>query len=105
MYINRDKFVRALEFGRIIWRIHALKRLIERGTDKQSVLKTLNQYDIIDEYPDDKPFPSALFFGYSSEKPIHVVAAFDGIKEKIFVITVYFPDVTHFESDYRERRK
>ena len=61
--------------------------------------------DWIREYTDDKPFPSALFLGYVSGKPFHVVAACDKTSRQAFVITAYEPSLEIFEADYRTKRK
>jgi hypothetical protein len=54
---------------------------------------------------DDKPFPSTLFLGYVSGKPLHVVAACDETNRQAFVITAYEPSLDIFEADYRTKRK
>lgn len=60
--------------------------------------------EIIEDYPDDKPFPTALFLGWLQEEPFHVVTALDPVSGYCFVITVYRPDLDHFEPDYKTRR-
>jgi len=45
----------------------------------------------IEDYPADKPFPSALFFKPVGGRPLHVVLAFDSNGEKAYVITAYEP--------------
>lgn len=60
--------------------------------------------DIIEDYPDDKPFPSALFLGWFEGKPLHVVAALDFATDYCLVITAYEPDLNHFEPDFKTRR-
>lgn len=48
---------------------------------------------IIKEYPDDTPYPSYLIFGRtSSDRPIHVVCAYNRYDEKVIIVTVYEPD-------------
>lgn len=59
----------------------------------------------IEDYPDDWPLPSALFFGWSGARPIHVVAAFNHSMQVVYVITAYEPTSKHFESDFRTRIK
>ena len=60
--------------------------------------------EIIEDYPDDKPFPTALFLGRRQGDPFHVVTALDSLRGYCFVITVYRPDLNHFEPDYKTRR-
>ena len=57
---------------------------------------------MIEDYPDDVPYPSALVLGWINQQPIHVVAATTP-REKI-VITVYEPDPTRWEPDFKRRK-
>jgi len=98
-------FREAIVAGRIEWRKHVLQKLAERGIPQQAVRDVLLQGERIREYADDKPFPSALFLGYISGKPLHVVAACDETSRQAFVITAYEPSLEIFEADYRTRRK
>ncbi|MBI5203641.1 MAG: DUF4258 domain-containing protein [Nitrospirae bacterium] len=95
----------AIENGNIEWQRHSLERMLERGISRAMVKEVLLSGEIIENYPNDKPFPSALFAGWIKEKPLHVVAAFDAQSNYCFVITAYRPDLEHFESDYKTRRQ
>jgi hypothetical protein len=61
--------------------------------------------ECIEDYPDDYPFPSGLFFGWHGDKPLHVVAALEEPIPRVYIITAYEPDLEHFENDFRTRRK
>lgn len=98
-------FREAIEAGRIQWRKHVLQKLAERGIPQQAVREALLRGEPIREYADDKPFPSALFLGYVSGKPLHVVSALDETNRQAFVITAYEPSLEIFEADYRTKRK
>lgn len=98
-------FREAIAAGSIEWRKHVLQKLAERGIPQQAVRDVLLEGERIREYADDKPFPSALFLGYISGKPLHVVAACDETNWQVFVITVYEPSLEIFEADYRTKRK
>lgn len=82
-----------------------LKRMAERDIRRFDALEVLISGDLIEDYADDEPFPSALFLGWIKTRPIHVVAAFDAESDQVFVITVYEPDLEHFEPDFTTRRK
>ena len=82
-----------------------LQRLAERGIAQQAVLDALRSGERIKDYPDDTPYPSALFLGWIEDKPIHVVAALDAEPSRVYIITAYVPDPEHFESDFRTRRE
>ncbi len=98
-------FREAIALGRIEWRKHVLQKLVERGILQQSVREVLLQGERIRDYTDDKPFPSALFLGYVSSKPLHVVAACDEANRQAFIITAYEPSLETFEADHRTKRK
>jgi len=76
----------------------------ERNILQRDVLEILLSGEIIEDYPEDKPYPSALFLGFISGEPLHVVAAFD--EGGLFsYITTYRPSSQHFERDYKTRKK
>jgi len=77
---------------------------MEREISRDGVKRILLNGELIEDYPDDKPFPSALFFGLLEEKPLHVVAALDEESGTCFIITAYYPDEEHFGPDFRARR-
>jgi hypothetical protein len=93
-----------LENRKILWRKHALERMLERGISRAEVFDVLVRGDMIERYEADRPFPSALL-GVSAEAPLHVVVALDEADSAIHIITAYRPDVAHFASDYRTRLK
>ena len=81
---------------------HSHKRFMERGISISDVSVTINEGDIIEQYPDDYPFPSCLILGTASGKVIHVVASIDdGV---IYIITAYIPDSNKWESDWKTRK-
>ena len=94
----------ALANGRYTWQAHALHKMAERGFHRAAVLETLHATDCIEHYPDDKPFPSALFMGQEAGRPLHVVASFDPKEKSIYIITAYEPDLIRFEAGFRKRR-
>ena len=91
--------------GRAEWLKHSLERMLERGISRADVKEALIKGEIIEDYPDDKPYPSALFMGLVENKPLHVVAAHDASSRFCMVITAYHPDLEHFEKDFKTRRK
>ena len=95
----------ALAEERIEWRKHVLQKLAERGLAQSAVLEVLSGGELVRDYLEDRPFPSALFLGYIGGRPLHVVAACDEAARMAFVITAYEPSLDVFEPDYRTRRK
>lgn len=89
---------------KIRWKAHALERMVMRGITKADVLHCIELGKIIEDYPESRAFPSCLIFGIDLEdRVLHVVA---GIADDMaHIITVYFPDEEHFESDLITRKK
>jgi hypothetical protein len=61
--------------------------------------------EVIEEYPDDKPYPSRLVMGQVGLRPIHIVVADDNEARETIVITVYEPDPNQWEADFKRRKK
>jgi hypothetical protein len=61
--------------------------------------------EIIEEYPDDKPYPSILIFGKTKKnRPIHLVCAYNKEEENVVLIAVYHPDPVRW-ADFKKRIK
>ena len=76
------------EFSRIIE--HEVGEAIESG-------------EIIEEYPDDTPYPSVLINGKTiSGRPIHLVCAYNEAEDSVVIVTVYQPDPTLW-IDFKKR--
>ena len=90
--------------GKLIFRVHALQRMFERGITHEDVTRALVEGEMIEHYPDDSPYPSRLVLGWIEDRPLHVVVA-DNTKENAeIIITVYEPDSAAWEPGF-ERRK
>ncbi len=103
--MDLQKLRAAVEVGEIEWARHVLERLASRGIPQRVVTEVLYSGECIEDYPDTRPFPSALFLGWHGRVPVHVVAALNEMIPKVFVITAYQPDLEHFEPDFKTRRK
>ncbi len=82
---------------------HALRRMFERGIATADVAAAVESGEIIMQYPDDRPLPSALLPGYAEGKPLHVVLARDATGT-CQIITVYHPDPAIWNDDFKTRR-
>jgi hypothetical protein len=61
--------------------------------------------EIIEDYPDDKPYPSCLIYGQNfSGDPVHSVWAFNDENQWAVLITVYCPDPERW-INFRERKE
>ncbi len=88
---------------RIIITEHARIRLVERKISVKDVVNCIANGEIIEQYEDDKPFPSCLILGIAiNNKYIHVVVSSDG--DFIHLITAYYPSTEKFENDLKTRK-
>jgi len=59
----------------------------------EEIFTSVIQGEIIEDYPDDKPFPSCLIFGENLRRdPIHSVWAYNLENKWAALITVYRPN-------------
>ena len=69
------------------------------------IFMSLFNGEIIEYYPDDKPYPSCLIYGRNfKEDPIHSVWGYNSINKWSVLITVYRPDPNKW-IDWKIRRK
>ncbi len=92
-----------MDCDRIVFSGHAVKRMFERKIRLRDVETVLRDGEIIDEYPEDAPFPSCLVLGVVEGRAIHVVAAVDGESRTCHIITAYPPDPDLWNTGFRRR--
>lgn len=92
-----------LETTKIIFRTHAIQRMFQRKIDEKTVRNILANGETIEEYSDDKPYPSRLVLGWIGKRPIHIVAAENVMDKEVIVITVYEPDKEKWADNYKRR--
>ena len=84
--------------------LHAAKRLEQRGIFLKDILFCIMNGEIIEQYPDDYPYPSCLILGVSiKNKYLHIVIGQHDAD--LFLITAYFPDINKWESDFKTRKE
>jgi len=88
-----------------IFRAHALERMYQRNINFNDLKKIKKNIKIIEEYPEDKPFPSCLALGFSnSKKPIHIVFSVNEPEKTVIIITIYQPDVKKWVDNFTRRK-
>lgn len=92
------------ELGQLVFRPHAIQRMFGRSITPDQVRHALGTGEVIENYPDDRPYPSRLVLGWQETRAVHVVAARNEEDDETIVITVYEPDPKKWESDFRRRR-
>ena len=70
------------------------------------VLEALTGGEIIEEYPDDQPYPSCLILGRTrAARLLHIVCAPVLTEQRLIVITIYQPDPARWEADFKRRKR
>lgn len=83
---------------------HTLTRCIQRNIKVDEILQTIQNGEIIEQYPEDYPTPSCLVFGYTlNSRVLHVVCGTDD--KTVWIITAYTPDNTHWKADFKTRKE
>ena len=90
--------------SRLVFRVHAVQRMAERGVTVSDVRAVLATGETIEDYRDDTPYPSRLVLGRAGGRPLHVVAADNAAAREIIVITVYEPDAARWDAEFKRRR-
>lgn len=70
---------------------HVIKRCDQRGITIDNIEQVILQGEIIEEYPDDKPYPSCLITGkVRNDMPLYVVCAYG--EQMVHIITAHWLD-------------
>ena len=103
---NPLEFIRkCVKEGKIFWTYHVNMRLKGRFIPKKNILDSINNYQIIEEYPEDKYFPSYLVCSEYEEHIFHILFAADVGAGNIRIVTAYYPNPDDWENDLKTRRK
>ena len=95
------KITRLIGTGEILISNHARIRMFERNISTDDLITIISSGEIIEEYNDDEPCPSALMVGFINSVAYHTVVA--ACTDHIRVITVYIPEEDKW-IEYRRRR-
>ncbi len=88
----------------LVFRVHAIQRMFQRRITAQHVRHVLQTGEVIEQYPDDSPYPTSLVLGWHDDRPLHVVVADNTDDREVIVVTVYQPDPAQWDPDFRRKR-
>ena len=80
-------------------------RLRERFISRQKILESVEAFEIIEEYPDDKYLPSYLVYSRHQGSVFHVLFAVDMSGDNVRIVTAYRPNLEEWEEDLKTRRR
>ncbi len=79
-------------------------RLESRFIERNVIIEAVESYEMVEEYPNDKYFPSYLLLGQRGENRFHVLFGTDLDGQNVRVITAYYPSPEEWEQDLKTRR-
>jgi hypothetical protein len=101
MGVNYDKLKDFFLKDAFIISNHARVRMFQRNISTEEIENVITSGEMIEDYPDDEPCPSALFLGFTKGIPCHIVVA--QCIDHARIITVYQPEKDKW-IDYKIRR-
>jgi len=103
--MNISKIIDAIRGNRVRITHHADEEAEADHLTFEEVYFSVLNGEIIEDYPNDTPYPSCLIYGQTfSIEPVHSVWAFNEQNQWAVLITVYRPDPNRW-INWRERRK
>ncbi|MBD5117502.1 MAG: DUF4258 domain-containing protein [Ruminococcaceae bacterium] len=82
---------------------HSYRRLRQRKIKTIDAVTATANGEIIERYPEDRPYPSCLVLGCTvNGKMLHVVCSVG--ENKLWIITAYYPDTEKWETDFKTRK-
>lgn len=94
-----------MPFDRLIFRLHAFDQMIARFITEVELRQVLEEGTLIEEYPDELPYPGYLILGYVDNRPLHIVAADNEFDKVTIVRTMYEPDPDRWDSTFTRRKR
>ena len=91
------------DLGVYRWTEHIIDRIAKRNISRDDVKQALISGEIIEDYPDDYPYPSCLIFSKVNNNPLHVVCGIGN--NELWLITTYYPSLNGWHDDYRTRKE
>ena len=100
------KFIKScIRIRRIFWTYHVNIRLKGRFLEREAILNSVDSYEIIEEYPEDKYLPSYLVYALYQQQPMHILIAVDKEDKYVTIVTAYKPTLDRWGKAFKTRRK
>jgi hypothetical protein len=79
-------------------------RLAERSISREWILASVQNYEVIESYPDDRYLPSCLVRAEYEATVFHILFAIDRENDSVRIVTAYLPAPEKWTADGRTRR-
>ncbi len=90
--------------GKILWTYHVNMRLKDRSISREAVLSSVDSYEIIEQYLEERYLKSCLVYAKYQDEVIHIVVAADEENENVRIITTYKPALDKWDEGLKKRR-
>ena len=100
-----DFIKKCIRERKVSWTYHVNMRLKKRFISRKIILQSVDSYEIIEEYPEDKYLPSYLIYAELEGEVFHILIAVDEQKDNVRIITSYKPGSDEWREDLKTRRK
>ena len=102
--MNLDSIITAIRNNRLRITEHADEAAGSDDLSFDEILFSVLQGEVIEDYPEDHPYPSCLIYGTTfTGEPVHSVWAYNGESGWAVLVTVYRPDPRRWV-DWRTRK-
>jgi len=102
--MNIEEIVDAINGKRVRITDHADEEMTADNLSLDEVFYSVTHGEIIEDYPNDKPYPSCLIYGDTAKgEPVHSVWGYNDSTQWAVLITVYRPDPNRW-INWRERK-
>lgn len=99
-----EEIRRAFKELRYEYSLHAVDQSILRHITRKEIEETIENGEVIEDYPHDKYRPSCLIYGRTQAgRHLHIQCSYPG-RTKSKIITVYEPSFEEW-IDFRKRRR
>ena len=103
--IEIESIVESIKSNRVRITDHADEEASNDNLLFKEIFDSIPTGEIIEQYPDDKPYPSCLILSKSlKDEPIHSVWAYNQVTKASALITVYRPNPEQW-IDWKIRRE
>ena len=79
-------------------------RMKKRFIPSQCILDSSANFEILEEYPEDKYLPSYLIYSQYQNQMFHIMFAADVQGDNVRLITAYYPSSEEWKEDLKTRR-
>ena len=101
---NLEVAKKLCEQNKLRWTAHIMMKILQRGISVDDVKEAISTGEIIEEYPNDYPYPSCLLVGKNfNGQFLHVVFGFG--ENELWLITAYKPSAEKWEVDFKTRKE